>query len=263
MKNILWAVVCITALSIWSISFASNNTGSVFNTSSSNKGWTWVCSSINGTTIKQIQENSKSIKTNIKELHGKHKGRIRQYIDKKQRERAHDLNNANRKEIKLLHKKLADQYYSNPIALSSSSYIDQMVTLRKSFFDAIQPLIASGKVDEFTTFKSEYLTMFKINRWLKYQNITQRYTIYQSCGVSIKPSVDKIKETVEKEHDKYDHEAKKGNPAKQQKKVNKLKDQLKKLAEKYEKKWSSVANIIKTALDELDEDDGDNEPNDK
>ncbi len=245
---------------VGTLSFASstwvNSTGSSV---------TGACASNKTTYLQTIKKNTLEIKKNTADLNKRHNGRIRQYISKTERKNAHNLNNENRKEIKTLHKKLVDQYYANPLSITSAQYVDQMVALRTTYINAVRPLVASGKLADFNTFATEYLTVFKTNRSLRYQNIVARYTAHQSCGIwSIKSSVDSIKEKIEKEHDKYNDDAKKWNQEKQKKKVARLKDQFKKLAEKYEQRWSHrTADIIKTALHDLDEDESDNEPEDK
>ncbi|HMY81081.1 MAG TPA: hypothetical protein PK048_04545 [Candidatus Absconditabacterales bacterium] len=259
MQKLLISLFGLGVIMTVSSSFASGNvslTGSV-STGSSASGHA-LCVQTRLDALQTIKSNLKTIKSNFKTLKGQHNGRWIKLISKDSKKMALQLHKDNRASIRALHTKLVDQYYANPASLTQTQYVDAMVTERTKFWDAISTLVASGSQDKFIAFKADYLTMFKTNRSLRYQNIQVRYNAQKQCNTldskssshklfeSLRGSMEKIRDTKEDKREKL---------------VDNLKRKLGKLRDHYERKQSNLKDALDDLLDDIDEDSQDNEPN--
>jgi hypothetical protein len=175
-----------------------------------------------------------------------------QYIAKDKRSEAQRLNQVNREEIRKLHKDFVKKYYENPSSVSSTLYTDQILAVRSKFIAALSGSLSSGKKADFDLFVSDYMTMFRNNRSLRFANVVARYNAHRVC----QEQQDKIsKERLEKN-------------------LNKLKDRTGKIEKRYEKSAKKLQDALVRLEERKDrlikelsekdyyEDDGrDNEPN--
>lgn len=214
MKKTLALWFLLVASFVWLSSFA---TGSVLQSWSS-------CQDVRKSAQVTVTTNLKTIRTSTLELKKKYGGRWMQYIAKNKRSEAQKLNQANREEIRKLHKDLVKKYYENPSSVSSTLYTDQILAVRSKFITALSGSLASGKKADFDLFASDYMAMFRDNRSLRFANVVARYNAHKVC----QEQQDKIsKERLEKN-------------------LNKLKDKTGKIEKRYEKSAKKLQDALAT-----------------
>lgn len=129
------ALLTLASFTIASVSFAS---GSLLSASS-------TCQDARKSTQTTVTTNLRTIRTSIQELRKKYNGRRQQFIAKDKRSQAQRLNKANREEVRKAHKDLVKKYYDNPSSVTSTSYVDQITTIRAKFRTSLSGSVASGK----------------------------------------------------------------------------------------------------------------------